>query len=238
MHARVKNYWGPIKGLGGWALVAFVIGLVFDPLSRVLLSEEVRREVIVRAIPFVASFAGILLLFILGIALIAMRLHLSIPFRTHRAVEVTIIAGIIAGIAFLFQPWFQVAYRHGFGFLLYATLAFIVWSHVVPRSPKEDQVMPAFTARATAAGLVAAAALGALIFGGLALNFQPQEPYGMRQRRWNLLDEGQKAEVVAAARAEYRSVHLPFYGVYSLLPALAVFFVVREVAARDARKKP
>lgn len=70
---------------------------MFIPVSRVPFSDQLRSEVTIQAIPFVTYFAAIILLFVLMVALTAKWLHLSIPFRTHRAVELTTIAGISGG---------------------------------------------------------------------------------------------------------------------------------------------
>ena len=130
--AAAAEYWELVRRLGGSALIALLIGLVFTPISRVLFSDELRSEVIIQAIPFVTYFAAIILLFVLVVALTAKWLHLSIPFRTHRAVEFTTIAGILVGIVALFQPWHQRPYRYAFNVLLFATLGFILME---PRNP-------------------------------------------------------------------------------------------------------
>ena len=233
-----SKYRGPIKWLGGSALGAFLIGLVFIPFSRAVLSEAARREVIVQAIPFVAIFVAILLLFILSVALVGLRWHLLVPARTHRVVEFTTIVGIIAGIFFLFQPWHLAPYHYGFGMLLGSTLAFIVWSHIAPRGTKDDALLPPFTRRATVAGILAALLLSGAIFAYYAVDAQPAEPYGMRARRWATLNEAQQAEVVATAATDYRRIYLPFLALYSLIPGFAVFFIVREALTPKAKLEP
>jgi hypothetical protein len=39
----------------------------------------------------------------------------------------------------MFQPWVFAAYTYGFILLLFSTLAFIVWSHIVPKGASEHQ---------------------------------------------------------------------------------------------------
>ena len=236
--APTNKYRGPITWLGGSALLAFLIGLLFTPFSRAVLSEAAQREVIVRAIPFVAVFIAILLLFILSVALVGLRWHLLVPARTHSAVELTTIAGIAAGIFFLFQPWHLAPYHYGFGMLLGSTLAFIVWSHIAPRGKKDDALLPPFTRRATVTGVLAALLLSGVIFAYYAVDAQPAEPYGMRARRWATLSEAQQVEVVAAASADYRRIYLPFLALYSLIPGLAAFFIVREALTPKGRLEP
>ena len=51
-----------------------------------------------------------------------------------------IIAGIVLGIVGMFQPWTFAGYRYGFMLLFFSTLAFILWSHVVPKGVHADQV--------------------------------------------------------------------------------------------------
>jgi hypothetical protein len=40
----------------------------------------------------------------------------------------------------MFQPWSFVGYRLGFLLLFLSTLAFILWSHVVPKGAHAEQV--------------------------------------------------------------------------------------------------
>ena len=63
-----------------------------------------------------------------------------------------------------------------------------------------------------------------------AISAAPSEPYGLRQRRWDAMRDEQKQEVVVEARRGYRYVILPSLLVYSLLPSLAAFYLVREFA--------
>ncbi len=55
-----------------------------------------------------------------------------IPRRLYRIVEISLIGAITLGIAGMFQPWVLWGFRWGFLLLFYATLAYIVWSHLVP----------------------------------------------------------------------------------------------------------
>lgn len=222
-----SGYRRTILWLGGSAIAAVLIGLIFGPVSRALFSEELQGEVIVLAIPFIGYFAAIILLFILAVALIGMRFHGLVPQRTHRPVEFTTIAGILIGIFALFQPWNLAPYQYGFGVLLYATLAFILWSHVMPRGAR-DAALPVFTPRATLLATLGALVVTSILFVSLALTARPEEPYGMRQRRWDSLREEQQLAVVATAWRDYRFITLPTLLVFSALPGFALFFLVRE----------
>jgi hypothetical protein len=134
----MRKYIGPIKWLGGIALALFAFALIFEPLSQGL-SEETRKSVLLHAVPFFATFVGVLLLFILLIAIIAMRYNGKVPKRAYNGVEFTIILGILFGVICLFQPWSDVPYRYGFLLLLGSTLSFILWSHFLPRFEKESE---------------------------------------------------------------------------------------------------
>ncbi|MCA9835955.1 MAG: hypothetical protein KC422_03535 [Trueperaceae bacterium] len=237
MATKTTNYWGVTRALGGWALGAFLFGLLFKPIIQNIFPADLRDDVIILALPFVAYFAAILLLFILGINLISQRLHLSIPNRTHRAVEYTIIAGILFGIFALFQPWTIGPYRFGFGLLLLSTLAFILWSHVMPRRAKDDSLQPPYTKNAVTAGLIVGLLITALIAGGFALTSRPKEPYGIRERQWNFMREDQKVEIATKANRDYFAGYLPFFLVYGLLPGLVGFFLIREFATPKASEE-
>lgn len=121
---------------------------MFTPIGRVPFSDQLRSEVTIQAIPFVTYFAAIILLFVLVVALTAKWLHLPTPFRTRRAVESTTIAGISGGDRHPLS-WHQGPYCYAFNALLFSTLGFILWSHVVPRGAQDDAALPGFSRRGT-----------------------------------------------------------------------------------------
>jgi hypothetical protein len=128
-------------GLPIAAVITLVVGLVAGPIIDSLATEEqLGRNVLLSAIPFVFIFVAIILTFITIIWLVATALNNQIPERTYRVIEAIIIAGIVLGIIGMFQPWIFSAYRFGFLLLLFSTLAFILWSHVVPRGARKDHV--------------------------------------------------------------------------------------------------
>jgi hypothetical protein len=82
---------------------------------------------------FIAGFIIILLLFVRLIQLSERRWNGKIERRRQSRIEWVIIAGIILGIAMMFQPWTVALFEPGFLLLLFSTLAFILWSHVIPK---------------------------------------------------------------------------------------------------------
>lgn len=227
----MKNkYFAIIKRLGGAALIVLLAGLGFGALSSTF-PEETRSSVLIHAIPFVGVFVAIILTFILSIFLVAMRLNGKIPQRTYRPIETIVIVGIGVGVVCLFQPWHQIAYNFGFLLLLGATLGFIMWSHVVPRSARLSAKLPPLETKAHLIGAAAGLIAFALVFGTFNSTAQPGEPYGMRQRQWDSLSDEQKAEKASEAQGQYVQIVLPFLIAISLFPGTILYFAVREVAA-------
>jgi hypothetical protein len=159
------KYMKPIQILGTAAVLVLLFGLViFPPLSESAFSEETQDSVLVSAIPFVAVFVTIILMFALLITLAALRFNGSIPYRTHHPIELLIIFGILCGVFFLFQPWELVSFRYGFLWLLGSTLGFTLWSHIVPRASRIEQEAPEY-ATWYGGGVIVLAILAALVFG-------------------------------------------------------------------------
>jgi hypothetical protein len=225
----MSRYLGPMKWLGGAALIAILIGLILPSILNTLLSEEVRASVLANALPFFAIFIGILLLFILLIVLVALRYNGKVPTRTYRGIELTIVVGILFGVICLFQSFSFVPYRYGFLLLLVATLGFILWSHVVPGSRRLESTLKPVSGTANVLGLVAALIIIVLVVVGGANANAPREPYGERQRVWNSFSDERKAEIAAAATSAFNTIELPFLVILGLFPGLIVFFVVREI---------
>jgi hypothetical protein len=225
----VNKYLGPIRALGGAAIIAVLIGLLFPPLVGSLASETVRNGVLFQSIPFVAFFVGILLLFILLIVLAARRFDNRIPNRAYRPIETVIVAGIVVGVVMLFQPFAFAPYKYGFLVLLASTLLFILWSHVVPKSAKADLTLPPIGTLAHIIGAAAGIAVLVFLVSSAAATNRPQAPYGERERLWNTYDDARKAEIAAAAEADFNNVEFPTLILMNLLPGLLVYFAVREV---------
>ncbi len=233
-----SKYLGPIKRLGGIAVILFAFAWIFPSISNAIFSEETRKAVLINAVPFFSAFIGILLLFILVIVLTAKRYNGKIPLRCHKAIERSLVAGILFSVFFLFQPFSIVPYRYGFLLLLASTLLFILWSHVLPASAKRADNLPPLGTRqhivGAVAGLVVVVLLSLLIINMNA----PKEPYGLRDRVWKSYSDDRKAEVASAALADFNSVETPFIIIFSLFPAVILYFVAREIAAEPATPEP
>ncbi len=226
-----SKYLGPIKRLGGIAILLFVFALLFSVIGNSVFSEETRKGVFINAVPFITAFIGILLLFILVIVLVAKRYNGKVPARCHGAIERTLVIGILFGVFFLFQPFSIVPYRYGFLLLLVATLSFILWSHVVPAGARQSFGLPQLNGRQHLIGGIAALVVVVVMSVGIISINVPKEPYGIRDRVWNSYSAERKAEVTAAATADFSTVETPFIILFSLFPAAVVYFAVREIGA-------
>jgi hypothetical protein len=227
-----KKYLGPIKYLGTAALLVFGFGLIFEPLSEALFSEDTRDNVLVLAIPFVSVFITIILLYILLIFMVALRFNGKIPYRTYRPIELTIIGGILLGIFCLFQPWQVIGYEYGFLLLVGSTIGFIMWSHVRPQSAAAGQSLAPFQMWHHAVAIAVALVVVGVLALNLTENEKPGPPYGYTQRQWDrgLRDE-QKAQVEEEAQNTYERYEVPFLIIFSLGPGLYIYFISREVLA-------
>ena len=125
-------------GLPVSGIITLILGLLATPFINSVTTEEQRStNVLLSAIPFVLIFASIILFYITFIWLVATALNNQVSAKVHTTVERLIIAGIILGIVGMFQPWVFAAYTYGFLLLLFSTLAFILWSHIIPAAPLE-----------------------------------------------------------------------------------------------------
>ncbi len=121
-------------GLPIAVVVLVILGAVANPVISSIFSEkQISTNVIISAIPFVCFFAAIVLSFITLVAFVANLLNHNIPPEVYRPIELALIGGIGLGIFGMFQPWLFIAFRVGFFLLLFSTLGFILWSHVIPR---------------------------------------------------------------------------------------------------------
>ena len=227
------KYRTPVRRLGGAALIITLIGILFDPISEQLLSEDARSSVLVNSIPFVAIFVSIILLFILLIFIVALRFNGKLPYRMYRPIELLVIAGIVLGVVFLFQPWIMIAYRYGFLLLLFSTLTFILWSHVVPKSQRLSVGVPALSTRQHVTAGIAALALVVVLAGFLINHNRPVEPYGIRQRAWDTLTAERQQEIRDTAENDFTRKNVPFLIVLSLIPGTFLYLVVRELNAPE-----
>ncbi len=225
------KYAAPIRVLGGSALVALIIAFIFPTLRDGIADDRTRNGVLMQAVPFFAVFAAILLLYILLGYIVAYRFNGKIPKRTYSSIENTLVIGILAGVAMLFQSFNFVGYRYGFLLVLVSLLSFILWSHIVGRTMRADVQLPRFTAGQQIAGGIAFVAVVAVLSAVILQANIPTEPYGVRERVWNTYDAAEKAVVQEQALAEFNAVEIPFVILFSVIPAAVFFFFVREVAA-------
>lgn len=121
-------------GLPIAVVILLILGAVANPvISAIFTEQQLSTNVILSAIPFVCIFAAIVLSFITLVAFVANLLNHRIAPGVYRPIELTLIGGIALGIFGMFQPWLFIAYRVGFFVLLFSTLGFILWSHVIPK---------------------------------------------------------------------------------------------------------
>ena len=97
--------------------------------------EQMAKNVLLSAIPFILIFIAIILSFVALIQLVGSAINGRIALRSHRVVETLTIIGILFGIFGIYQPWSFGLYPIGFIVLLFSILAFILWSHTYPKRP-------------------------------------------------------------------------------------------------------
>lgn len=115
-------------------VVLLILGYLAGPFIQSQATEEqLSKNVLLHAIPFILIFVAIILGFIAFIWLLASVLNNIVTVEFHRPVEAIMIGGIALGIFGMFQPWSFAAYRLGFHVLLFSTLGFIVWGHIIPK---------------------------------------------------------------------------------------------------------
>ncbi|MBL8154450.1 MAG: hypothetical protein JNM70_09715 [Anaerolineae bacterium] len=234
----MSRYLGPVKWLGGIALVMFILAYVFGTWVPGIVAEETRNSVLFHAIPFFFAFVGVLLLYILLIVLAARRFNGKIPGRTYKAMEYLIIGGIVFGTVCLFNPWSFIPYRYGFLVLLFSTLGFILWSHIVgPRADYDDSIAP-LTRSQHLIGAVAAVVLMVALNAAAIGSNAPSEPYGIRQRVWNTYDDARKAQIADEAIRSFNQVEMPFLILFNLFPGAAVYLIGRELVGGERRRQP
>ncbi len=133
------------------AVALIVLGLVAGPaIAAVFTPQQMTRNIILNALPFILIFVGILLLYITLIVIIVRRYNDRVDPRRQQIIERVLIGGIVFGIFGMFQPWFFILYRLGFLVLLFSLFAFIAWSHVRPRREQIDEMHVTATPPASA----------------------------------------------------------------------------------------
>jgi len=132
---KKKSDGGVPRGLPISAVILLILGLVArQVIPNIVTEEQMARNVLLAAIPFILVFAAILIAFMSLIWYIGSKLSDKISEKTYRPIEYILIGGIVLGIFLMFQPWVFELFRVGFIMLLISTLGFIVWSHVRPKT--------------------------------------------------------------------------------------------------------
>lgn len=128
-------------GLPISAVICLILGIAAGPvIASAFTEEQLAKNVILNAIPFILIFASIILFFIILVWLAATALNNAIPERIYRPIEYITIVGIGLGIFGMFQPWSFAGYRYGFLLLFFSTLAFILWSHIIPKKAQSESI--------------------------------------------------------------------------------------------------
>jgi hypothetical protein len=133
MENEEKKKGGVPKGMPIAAVILLVLGLIAIPIVDNVSDEQLARNVIIAAIPFLLVFASILVAFMSLVWFASSKLSGNVSEKVYRPIEYSLIGGILAGIFFMFQPWFFPLFRIGFFLLLASTIGYILWSHVKPK---------------------------------------------------------------------------------------------------------
>jgi len=121
----------PVKLLAS-AVTAFALSFVAKPAIQALATpEQISENVLLIAFPTILVFVAIVLGYIAVIVFAGKLLEDRISESLYRPIEYVLIGGIVLGVFGLFQPWLFVLFRVGFFVLLFSTLGFILWSHIL-----------------------------------------------------------------------------------------------------------
>jgi predicted neutral ceramidase superfamily lipid hydrolase len=135
-----KSGGGVPKGLPISGVILLVLGLIaWQVIPTLVTEEQMARNVIVAAIPFILVFASIIIFFMSLIWYASSKLGGNISEKTYRPIEYVLIGGILLGIFLMFQPWVFELFRVGFFMLLASTLVYILWSHVKPKEADQEE---------------------------------------------------------------------------------------------------
>jgi hypothetical protein len=115
------------------AIALWIAGVVAGPIVDGLDAKTKADNTILRGIPFILNFIGIIVAFVDFIIFMATRLNNNISESIYRPIERALIAGIVLGVIGMFQPFTVVLYTIGFIVLLVSTIGYIFWSHIIPR---------------------------------------------------------------------------------------------------------
>ena len=117
-------------------IISVCIVVFLQVLNRVL--PTVLDQTLGDIVGFITNFGTILLGGAFFLAFVAANVNGKIPRRLHTIVELVIIFFLVVGIVCMFQPLAIEIYSTGFNVLMFSLLAFIVWSHLIPKMPSEE----------------------------------------------------------------------------------------------------
>ena len=121
------------------AVVLFALSFAARPAIVALASpEQAHNNVLLIAIPFLLIFVPIILGYMAVIVFAGKLIGGRVPETVHRFIEYVFIAGIFLGIFGMFQPWVFFLFKPSFVVLLFCTLGFIFWSHVMAKRATRD----------------------------------------------------------------------------------------------------
>ncbi len=135
----MKRRFNPPITLIAIAVVLLASGYIFNGMMGRFSEDLLRKNMLVYAIPFLAIFVGILLLYIALIVTISRGFSGYLPARIYRPLFTASVVGIVVGVVMMFQPWLLAIYRAGFSVLLISLLSFMVVSHITPRYAELDE---------------------------------------------------------------------------------------------------
>jgi hypothetical protein len=114
------------------AVVIFALSFAARPLIAALVPpEQAASNILLIAVPYLFVFLPIILGYMALIVFVGKLLQEKLPEAAYRGIEYALIAGIGLGVLGMFQPWLQALFKIGFFLLLFCTLGFILWSHVL-----------------------------------------------------------------------------------------------------------
>ena len=122
------------------SIVFLVLGLIARPLiSNLATPEQMAKNVLLNAIPFILIFISILLVYVTIIIIVGNLLNNKISERIYKIIDYILIAGIVLGVLSMFQPWSLQVYKYGFMVLLFSVLGYIIWSHTTPKRESQSE---------------------------------------------------------------------------------------------------
>jgi hypothetical protein len=146
-NSQKKKGGGLPRGMPISVVILLVLGLIaLQVMPNIVTEEQMARNVLLAAIPFILIFAAIIIAFMSLIWYTSDKLSGNISEKTFRPIEYILIAGILLGIFLMFQPWVFELFRIGFYVLLASTLLYILWSHVQPRGEDAAELSTVSTA--------------------------------------------------------------------------------------------